>query len=359
MNDGRRANGGAPETRRGVGDIEATDRPKPKIDLGHAPLKDGRAEWSKPLPPIFSKARQPPAFKIKGRRRSPRDLYHWLLTTSWGLFAAIGLAAYLFSNTLFAGLYLIDPHGISGARPGNFADAFFFSVETIGTIGYGVLAPRDLYANIVMTGENFFGLSFIAVATGVIFARVSRPTARVMFSKNALITQHDGALTLMFRAANERANRVLEAEVTVSITRDLRTLEGKTMRRFEQLNLVRSKSPLFALTWTVLHIIDESSPLFGVTEEALANASGQILVVLSGMDETFAQRIHARHSYMPGDIVWNRHFADVIFEDDEGGRIVDYGRFHDLEDLPEAVEEALDPVLGPEIEPEDRSLEAE
>jgi inward rectifier potassium channel len=335
-----------------VGDIKATDRPKPKIDFGHSAQKGGGGARFRPLPPIFYKGRLPPAFKIRGRRRSARDLYHWLLTTSWGLFAGIGLAAYLCSNTLFAILYLIDPHGISGARPGNFADAFFFSVETIGTIGYGVLAPRDLYANIVMTGENFFGLSFIAVATGVIFARVSRPTARVMFSKNALIAMHDGDLTFMFRAANERANRVLEAEVTVSITRDLTTVEGKTMRRFEQLNLVRSKSPLFALTWTVLHIIDETSPMYGVTEEILKNASGQILVVLSGMDETFAQRIHARHSYLPEDIVWNKHFADVIFEDDEGGRIVDYGRFHDLEDLPV-------PELDPVEDPKDQSLEAD
>ena len=203
----------------------------------------GGGKSSRRSPPLFNDKGRAAGVKIKGRHRSPRDLYHWLLTTSWALFAAIGLAAYLVSNTLFACLYLIDPHGIAGARPGNFADAFFFSVETIGTIGYGVLAPRDFYANIVMTGENFFGLSFIAVATGVIFARVSRPTARVMFSKNALIVMHDGDLTFMFRAANERANRVLEAEVTVSVTRDLTTVEGRTMRRFEQLNLVRSKSP--------------------------------------------------------------------------------------------------------------------
>jgi inward rectifier potassium channel len=333
-----------------VSEIKTATSPKPKLDMGQRAPAGSRP--TKPLPPIFSKVRQAPAFKIKGRRRSPRDLYHWLLTTSWLVFATIGLAAYLVSNTVFALFYLADPYGIAGARPGNFADAFFFSVETIGTIGYGVLSPRDLYANMVMTGENFFGLSFIAVATGVIFARVSRPTARVMFSRNALIAMHDGDLTFMFRAANERANRVLEAEVTVSITRDLTTIEGKTMRRFEQLNLVRSKSPLFALTWTVLHIIDETSPMYGVTEETLKNASGQILVVLSGMDETFAQRIHARHSYMPTDIVWNKHFADVIFEDEAGGRIVDYGRFHDLEELPV-------PVLQPVEEANDQSLEVE
>jgi inward rectifier potassium channel len=313
------------------------------------------------LPPIFATHGRPPrgvrqAFRIKGLRRSPRDIYHWLLTTSWAVFAAIGLGVYLSANTVFALLYLGDPHGIANARPGDFYDAFFFSVETIGTIGYGVLYPKNLYANVVMTAENFFGLSFIAVATGVIFARVSRPTARVMFSKNALIVRHDGEMTLMFRAANERANRVLEAEVTVSITRDLKTREGKSMRRFEQLNLVRSRSPLFALTWTILHVIDEHSPLYGMTEQALSQTAGQLLVVLSGIDETFAQRIHARHSYMPEDIVWNRHFADVIFEDEAGGRVVDYGRFHDLEDGPEPGEDA---ALGPDVTPEDQSLTAE
>ncbi len=312
-------------------------------------VRAAESKWSQPLPPLFPRTKTPGAFNIRGRRHSVRDVYHWLLTVSWLTFAGVGLAAYLVSNALFALLYLFDPHGIAGARPGNFADAFFFSVETIGTIGYGVLAPRDLYANIVMTGENFFGLSFIAVATGVIFARVSRPTARVMFSENALITVHDGETTLMFRAANERANRVLEAEVSVSITRDFRTVEGKSMRRFEELKLVRSRSPLFALTWTVLHIIDEKSPFYGMTEEGLLKASGQILVVLSGMDETFAQRIHARHSYLPEDLVWNRHFADVITEDEHGRRLVDYTRFHELE-------EEGEPSLTREVEAADRSL---
>ena len=332
-----------------MSETKLREAPKPAGAKSTPHLSDA---WRKPLPPIFQKSPQPIPFRIKGRHRSPMDIYHWLLTINWGVFAAVGLAAYLVSNAVFALLYLADPHGIAGARPGNFADAFFFSVETIGTIGYGVLYPRNLYANLVMTGENFYGLSFIAVATGVIFARVSRPTARVMFSKNCLITTYDGDLVLMFRAANERANRVLEAEVTVSVTRDLRTREGKTMRRFDQLTLVRSRSPLFALTWTVLHVIDESSPIYGVTEDILKNASGQLLVVLSGMDETFAQRIHARHSYLPGDIAWNKHFADVISEDDMGTRVVDYTRFHDLEDLPA-------PDLGPDIVADDQSMDTE
>jgi len=321
MNDRLRANCAAGKTGRRVTQPE-TRRSRP------------RSESPPSAKRIFSEKSLQSAIVIRGRRRNPRDIYHWLLTVSWRLFALLGLTAYLASNAVFAGLYLLDPQGISGARPGNFADDFFFSVQTIGTIGYGVLAPRDLYANVVMTAENFFGLSFVAVATGVIFARVSRPTARVMFSRNALITRYDGHPTLMFRAANERANRVLEAEVTVSLTRDNVTAEGKVMRRFQDLKVVRARSPLFALTWTVMHVIDKDSPLRGVNPEQLAADGAQILVVLSGMDETFAQRIHARHSYVPSDIVWNRHFADVILDDGKGRRVVDYGRFHDLEDLP-------------------------
>ncbi len=303
-----------------------------------APLEGATSESATTLderpaavPKLFG-APTPANIVIRGRHRSPRDIYHWLLTTTWPQFAGLGLGAYLVANALFALLYLIDKNGVSNARAGSFADAFFFSVETIGTIGYGVMAPHDLYANVVMTAENFFGLSFVAVATGVIFARVSRPTARVMFSKNAIITTHDGKPTLMFRAANERANQVLEAEVTVSITRQRKTAEGHTMRRFEDLKLERAKTPLFALSWSIMHVIDETSPLYGATPQSMEAEGLQIIIVLSGMDENFAQRIHARHAYLPEDIAWNRRFRDVIIFDEDGQRVVDYGRFHDIED---------------------------
>ncbi len=284
------------------------------------------------IPRMFSSNRIP-SLLIRNRRRNPLDVYHWLLTTSWPVFAAIGAGAYLALNTLFALLYLIDPGGIDHARPGSFVDAFFFSVETIGTIGYGVLSPKGVYANLVMTAENFLGLSFVAVATGVIFARVSRPTARVVFSRNALITRYDGQNVLMLRAANERANQILEAEVTLNITKQRRTAEGQMMRRFEDLKVARARSPLFALTWAIMHVIDETSPLYGETLESMEAEGLQIIVVLSGVDETFAQRIHARYAYLPEDIVWDKRFADVILYDEDGRRIIDYGRFHDVEDF--------------------------
>lgn len=284
------------------------------------------------IPRMFTR-RRGTGVEIRGRRRNPLDVYHWLLTTRWLVFAAVGLGSYLVLNSVFAVLYMIDPGGVDHARPGNFADAFFFSVETVGTIGYGAMAPRDLYANILMTAENFIGLTFVAVATGVIFARVSRPTARVIFSRNALVTTHEGKPTLMLRAANERANQILEAEVTLSVTRQGRTAEGQVMRRFEDLKPARARSPLFALTWVIMHVIDETSPLYGVTLEDMEATGTQIIVVLSGMDETFAQRIHARHAYLPEDILWNKRFSDVIVYDEDGRRIIDFGRFHDVEDF--------------------------
>lgn len=326
----------AHESRHEVMDPEAEAEIDADVDaldsLGSSmPGMDPRPSPSAVIPRMTSL--RPSGVEIRGRHRSPRDVYHWLLTTSWPLFAALGLGAYLTLNTLFAVLYLLDPGGIEHARPGVFADAFFFSVETIGTIGYGVLAPRDLYSNLVMTAENFLGLSFIAVATGVIFARVSRPTARVMFSRNAIITRHEGKPTLMLRAANERFNQILEAEVTLTVTKQKRTAEGQMMRRFEDLKVARSRSPLFALTWAIIHVIDEASPLYGETLETMEQEGLQIIVVLSGIDETFAQRIHARYAYLPEDMLWDKRFADVIVYDEDGRRIIDYGRFHDVEDL--------------------------
>ena len=260
-----------------------------------------------------------------------RDSYHYLLTMPLSAFFAVMAGSFLLLNAVFAGLYVIDPGGIDGARPGNFADVFFFSVQTLGTLGYGVMAPRSLWANWVVTAEVFMGLFNLAIATGLLFARISRPTARIMFSANAVVSRFEGAPTLMFRAANRRRNMVVEAEVSVSLLHDVTTQEGVKMRRFDELTMVKARSPLFFLTWQVMHVVDEASPLFGHTRESLERLNAEIVVVMKGLDETFVSTIHARTSYVPAQIVWNARLADIFFTDDAGRRSIDFTRFHEVE----------------------------
>jgi len=290
--------------------------------------------------PARLKAEYPPMVGSKGRltiatrglrRRTWTDLYHQLLTLSWRHFLLLWIFIYLASNLVFATLYWLDRGGLSGARPGSFEDAFFFSVQTLGTIGYGVIAPRSHFANALVAVESFYSFGVSALSTGLIFARVSRPTARVMFSRHAVVTPVNGVPTLMFRAANERLNQVLEAEVTVTLARSMTTTEGVSFRAFQLLDLKRSRSPFFALSWSIMHAIDQTSPLFGQTLETLIADKAEIVVVLAGVDETLAQRIHARHTYLPHEIVWNRRFADILLVDEDGRPVVEFGRFHDLQ----------------------------
>lgn len=259
-----------------------------------------------------------------------RDAYHILLTLPTAAFLAVIGVAFLVLNTIFATLYLLDPGGVANARPGNFADAFFFSVQTVGTLGYGVMSPRTLYTNLVATGETFVGLLNLGLATGLLFARISRPTARIMFSNRAVIAPMNGVPTLMLRAANRRRNLVVEAEVSVTLIHDVVSAEGAVLRRFDELSVARSRSPLFFMTWQVMHAIDEQSPLRGETSESLTAKQAEILVVMKGLDETFVSTIHARTSYMPNEIIWGGRLADIFTTDDAGRRMIDFRRFHDV-----------------------------
>ena len=270
---------------------------------------------------------------VKGRPRIAwSDAYHHLLTVPVGLVLLLLLVVFLGLNALFAGLYMLQPGSIAGARPGSYADAFFLSVQTLGTVGYGVLTPKSLYANILATAELFLNLIFVAISTGLVFSRVSRPTARVMFSDWAVVTAFQGVPTLMFRAANQRGNQILEAEVTLNLARQVVTAEGHTIRQFQELKVTRAKSPLFVLSWLVMHPIDEASPLWGVDPAGMAAAGMEVLIALSGTDDTFAQRIHARHSYLPAEILWGKQFEDVLSISPDGRRVIDYGRFHMVRD---------------------------
>jgi len=261
------------------------------------------------------------------------DFYHHLLMVSpWTLFLIL-VATYIGFNLLFGALYVLQPGGIANAAPGSFPDAFFFSVQTMATIGYGDMHPATLYTNLLVTAEVLLGMTGLALATGLVFARFSRPTARVMFSRVAVVTLHDGVPTLMFRAANQRGNQILNAEVSVSLARQMTSQEGIVMRRFQELKLVRSRSPLFALSWTVMHPIDELSPLYGATPDSLYEDQAEIIVLLSGRDDTLSDIIYARHSYMPDEILWNRRFVDVLEETPSGRRLLNLRCFHETEPL--------------------------
>lgn len=261
------------------------------------------------------------------------DLYHQVLTMPVGVFLLLLATAYLGINVIFGLLYMVVPGSISNARPGSFLDAFFFSVQTLSTVGFGNKAPEGVYADSVVTLEAFVGLINIAVTTGLVFARVSKPTARVLFSQVAIITRFDGAKTLMFRAANQRGNQVLEAQVMVYVARQVTTAEGHTMRAFYELPVVRARSPLFLLSWSVMHRIDEKSPLYGLTAEEMRAEGADIIVALSGVDETFAQRIHARHVYSADQVLWDKQFVDILSLSPDGRRSIDYRKFHDVRDV--------------------------
>ena len=257
-----------------------------------------------------------------------RDLYHEALTVGWSAFLAVAAVLYLLSNVIFAGLYMLQPGAIDGAKPGSFADAFFFSVQTMATIGYGRLLPGTLYANLVMTAETVYGMLTVALGTGLMFARFSRPTARVMFSRFAVIGVYDGRPTLSIRVANERRSRILQAEVNVSYLHDETTAEGTTMRRFTELKLARERTPIFDITFQTMHTIADESPLAGIDASRMAAEDGELLITVTGIDETMSQTISARYSYKHDEVRWGHWFEDIFGYTDDGREALDLRRFH-------------------------------
>ena len=259
-----------------------------------------------------------------------RDPYHLLLTLPWSGFLSFIVLSYVAINSLFALLYLAGGDCIANARSGSFLDAFFFSVETIASIGYGAMYPKTDYANTIVTVEAMVSLVGIAVLTGLAFARFSRPTARVMFSRVAVVAPYEGIPALIFRAANRRRNQILEAQLRVYFVRDEIRTDGQFMRRIYDLRLLRDQSPSFMLSWLAVHPIDESSPLYGIAAESLIQTNATVVISLSGVDETVAQVVRTRHTYTASEIVWNSQFVDIIRHTAEGNRYIDYNYFHDV-----------------------------
>jgi len=270
---------------------------------------------------------------IGERRWHPSDLYHQLLGISWTMVTLLFVVVFLGFNLIFALLYSFDPTGIYwGEQPVNaslLARTFFFSVQTLATIGYGGMYPISVYTNVLVVVEITIGILLFAIVTGIAFARFSRPTALVRFSNVAVIHDVDGVPTLMFRAANLRHNLVFQAQAAVSVLSD-QNIGGTVMRRFQDLKLVRDANPVFALTWMIMHPIDEHSPIahWRPGEEPAANF--EIIIVLSGVDDGTGQTIHGRWSYAPSDIRWNSRFVDILGRAPDGTRTIDYRCFNDV-----------------------------
>jgi inward rectifier potassium channel len=259
-----------------------------------------------------------------------REPYHLLLTIPWVGFMSIVSAAYLGINALFAVAYLAGGDCLEGAKPGSFSDAFFFSVQTLASIGYGAIHPKTFYADCLVTLEAVASLLLIAVVTGLSFARFSRPTARVLFSHFIIINTHNQQPTLMFRVANERRNNILESTAHVYIVLDEVTAEGEFMRRIHELKLHRQRTPSLTLSWTIMHSIDSNSPLYSLTAADLQRLHAQVNVSIGGIDETVAYSITARHSYAADEILFDHRFEDIIHRESNGHGYFDYSRFHDV-----------------------------
>jgi len=274
---------------------------------------------------------------IGAPRTTLRDFYYLFLKVRWSLAIAVIVLAYLALNAGFALAYLAAG-GVTNARPGSFYDAFCFSVETMGTVGYGWMYPTSVAANAIMIGESVTSLIVTAVATGLVFAKFSRSSARVVFSKHAVIGPMDGVPTLMLRVGNERGNQILEATIRVACIRTEITKEKMKFYRMYDLRLARERSPAMSRSWTVLHPIDRDSPLFGATPETVTRDEIELIVNLVGTDDTSLQPVHARKRYQEQEIIWGARHADILTEEADGTLVLDIRRFHDID--------ATEPVEG-------------
>jgi len=258
-----------------------------------------------------------------------RDFYHYALTMRWATFFASLAGLFLLLNGIFACLYQLGTAPIANQYPHGFLGAFFFSVETLATVGYGDMHPQTIYAHLVATLEIFVGMANVALATGLVFARFSRPRAKILFANKVVVHPIEGRTTLMVRAANARQNVIAEAQAKLRLIRVETASDGYTARRIYDLELVRSEHPLFTLGWNLMHIIDESSPLFGATAASLASQNAALHVVIEGSDESTAQTMQARHMWSCSQICWQHRYVDLLSEVD-GVSVMDYTHFHDV-----------------------------
>ena len=257
------------------------------------------------------------------------DISHRCLTASWPSFIAGAALVFLGFNAVFAVFYWIGDQPISNVPGGAYIDYLYFSIETLSTAGYGDMHPQTHYGHFIATVELFTGIFSMSLMTGLIFARFSRPNARLLFANNPVISTHEGSPTLMVRLANERQDIIGNATARLWMFKNTVTAEGHPFRRFYELPLLRNESPALALSWTLHHVIDENSPLYGLHPEDLEAANVSFVVVVSGYDVVAAQTVHARKLYDHPDIRFGHRYVDVLTVSEDGKVRIDYGRFHD------------------------------
>lgn len=258
--------------------------------------------------------------------------YNALITMPWWEFLLAVLVIYLVINGVFAlGYVLCGPDALQG-DPGmqGFFRAFFFSVHTFATIGYGNIVPQGMASNLLVTFESLVGLTAFALVAGLVFARFSRPTAEIIYSEKAVIAPYGNGRAFQFRIMNGRENELVEVQATVSLGR-FENVDGMRQRRFHTLTLERSKVALFPLNWTVVHPIDDASPLNGWDEEMLKRSEAEFFILLTAIDETFAQTVHNRGSYTAHEVVWGAKFLPLVDQDFAGAPSVRLDRFHQFE----------------------------
>src|SRR5436305_11017725 len=257
------------------------------------------------------------------------DISHRCMTASWPAFIAGAALVFVAFNAGFAFFYWIGNQPISDVPDGAYIQYLYFSIETLSTAGYGDMHPQTHYGHFVATVELFTGIFSMSLMTGLIFARFSRPNARLMFANSPVISSHEGLQTLMIRLANERHNIISNATARLWLFRNIVSMEGQSIRRFYELPLQRNESPALALSWTLYHVIDENSPLYGLIAEDLETSNVSLVLVVSGYDVVAAQTVHARKSYDHPDIRFGHRYADILGTTEDGRIRIDYGRVHE------------------------------
>jgi inward rectifier potassium channel len=271
--------------------------------------------------PVKFKVGTSELIKLGTKRYDLNDPYHLAITMRWRDFFAACLAIDLALNLVFAVLYDLVPHCVANIRPGSLSDAFFFSIETLATVGYGVMAPSSTYGHVVASVELTCGLAFTALFTGLTFVRFSRITAKIIFAKTAVVARHGGLPTLMIRTGYERAGSLADAEARVTFMRLIQTAEGQTYRQSDELKLIRNRLALMVLSWTLMHEIDAESPLLGFTQESLAASDARLIVTMRARNHAAGAEVFDLAIYNPAEVLFGMSYQDMVHRDETTGRI--------------------------------------